>query len=296
MAAELGEESGSVERYEVHWSYVSDPDEDEGVVGRVMVGGQASEGVRPIANLCWESDGSEVVDEEIEEEVGGENGGLLGHVKALVCGFVEQVSIAPRVKVSEFVEGEEDESLVVEESNFVEGGNGDSVRVECVEDCSFGTAESSETNSVEMNLNVLEGGEGDKCIEEGSFVRESSKKLEELDVEDNENQSFATAESSETNSVGLNVNVLEGGEKDKYVEEESFVHESFEKLEELDVEGNENQSMGDSHVSEAEEDKVENSDSFNSMTPRSVLGENEATGLKIEDLVASGKPWLADGF
>ncbi|KAL6193762.1 hypothetical protein ACLB2K_034846 [Fragaria x ananassa] len=288
VAAELGEESGSVERYEVHWSYVSDPDEDEGVVGRVMVGGQASEGVRPIANLCWESDGSEVVDEEIEEEVGGENSGLLGHVKALV-------SIAPRVKVSEFVEGEEDESLVVEESNFVEGGNGDSVRVECVEDCSFGTAESSETNSVEMNLNVLEGGEGDKCIEEGSFVHESSEKLEELDVEDNENQSFATAESSETNSVGLNVNVLEGGEKDKYVEEESFVHESFEKLEELDVEGNENQSMGDSHVSEAEEDKVENSDSFNSMTPRSVLGENEATGLKIEDLVANGKGLVSFG-
>ncbi|KAL6190977.1 hypothetical protein ACLB2K_037371 [Fragaria x ananassa] len=286
VAAELGEESGSVERYEVYWSYVSDPDEDEGVVGRVMVGGQASEGVRPIANLCWESDGSEVVDEEIEEEVGGENGGLLGHVKALV-------SIAPRVKVSEFQEGEEDECLVVGESNFVEGGNDDSVRVECVEDCSFGTAESSETNSVEMNLNVLEGKEGDKCVEEGSFVHESSEKSEELDVEGNENQSFATAESSETNSVELNVNVMEGGEHDKYVEEESLLHESFESLEELDVEGN--QSLGNSQVSEAEEDKVENIDSFNSMTPRSVLGENVTTGLKIEDPVADGKGLVSFG-
>ncbi|KAM5568981.1 hypothetical protein ABKV19_016482 [Rosa sericea] len=248
VAAESGEEaleeSGSVERYEVFWPSVSDPDEyDEAVVGKVMVGGPISEAVRPIANLSWESDGSDVVGEEIEEEVSeDEGGGLLGHVKALVYGFVEQVSIPPRVKVSEVEEGEEDESLVVKESNFVEGGNGDSVQVECGEDCSFATAESSETNSVELNFNVLEG-----------------------------------------------------GEKDKYVEEEFFVHESSVKLEEFDVEGNENQSMGDSHISEAEEDKVEYSDSFNSITPRSVLGENVATGLEIEDPIDNGKDFIFTG-
>ncbi|PRQ39189.1 putative translocase of chloroplast 159/132, membrane anchor domain-containing protein [Rosa chinensis] len=244
VAVESGEEaleeSGSVEKYEVFWPSVSDPDEyEEAVVGKVMVGGPISEEVRPIANLSWESDGSDAVSEETEEVSEDEGGGLLGHVKALVYGFVEQVGIPPRVKVSEVEEGEEDESLVVKESSFVEGGNGDSVQVECGEDCSFDTAESSETKSVELNLNVLEG-----------------------------------------------------GEKDKYVEEEFFVHESSVKL---DVEGNENLSLGNSHISEAEEDKVEYSDSFNSITPRSVLGENVATELEIEDPIANGKDLVFTG-
>ncbi|XP_050373824.1 uncharacterized protein LOC126791416 [Argentina anserina] len=234
VAADSVEESGSVERYEVFWPSVSDPDEYEEVVGRVMVGDQVSEGVRPIANVSWESDGSEEI-----EEVKEENGGLLGHVKALVFGFVEQVSIAPRVKICEVEEGEEDESLVVDESNFVECGNEDTVQA--VEECSFTTAESSETNSAE------------------------------------------TAE--------LNLNVLEGGEKDKYVEEESFVGESCENLEEFGVEGNEKQSMGGGHISE---DKVE-SDCFNSITPRSVLGGNVATGLGIQNTVANWEGLVSIG-
>lgn len=263
FAADSGEEaleeSGSVERCELFWPSVSDTDEYEPVVGKVMVGDPNPERVRPIANLSWESDGSDVVGEGIEDGVSEVEGGeLLGHVKVLVSEFVEQFSTPPRVKVSEV---EENESMVVEQSSlniFVKGRNEDSIQMECIEDCSLATAESSETNSDELNFNVL------------------------------------------------------GGEKVEYVEEESFVHESFEKLEALGGEGNENQIMdlttcsqpnliqeivylGNSHISAAKEDKAENSDSFKSIIPSSLLGENVATGLKIEDPIANGKDLVSVG-
>lgn len=244
------EESDSVERYEHFWPSVSDPDEYEPVVGKVMVGDPNPERVRPIANLSWESDGSDVVGEGIEDAVSEVEGGeLLGHVKVLISEFVEQFSTPPRVKVSEV---EEEESMVVEQSSlnsFVKGGNEDSFQMECVEDCSLATAESSETNSGELNFNVL------------------------------------------------------GGEKVEYVEEESFVHESFEKLEKLGVETTCSQPnliqetvyLGNSHISEAKEDKAQNSDSSKSITPSSLLGENVATGLKIKDPIANGKDLVSVG-
>lgn len=254
------EESGSVERCELFWPSVSDTDEYEPVVGKVMVGDPNPERVRPIANLSWESDGSDVVGEGIEDGVSEVEGGeLLGHVKVLVSEFVEQFSTPPRVKVSEV---EEDESMVVEQSSlnsFVKGRNEDSIQMECIEDCSLATAVSSETNSDELNFNVLEGGEKVEYVEEESFVHESFEKLEALGGENNENQIMDLTTCSQPNLI------------------QEIVY------------------LGNSHISAAKEDKAENSDSFKSITPSSLLGENVATGLKIEDPIANGKDLVSVG-
>lgn len=250
------EESGSVELF---WPSMSDPDEYEPVGGKVMVGDPNPERVRPIANLSWESDGSDVVDEGIEDAVSKVEGGeLLGHVKVLVSEFVEQFSTPPRVKVSEV---EEDESMVVEQSSlnsFVKGRNEDSIQMECIEDCSLATAEFSETNSDELNFNVLEGGEKVEYVEEESFVHESFKKLEKLGVEGNENQIMDLTTCSQPNLI------------------QEILY------------------LGNSHISEAE-DTAENRDSFKSIAPSCVLGENVTTGLKIKDPIASGKDLVSVG-
>lgn len=264
FAADSGEEaleeSGSVERCELFWPSVSDTDEYEPVVGKVMVGDPNPERVRPIANLSWESDGSDVVGEGIEDAVSEVEGGeLLGHVKVLVSEFVEQFSTPPRVKVSEV---EEDESMVVEQSSlnsFVKGRNEDFIQMECIEDCGLATAESSETNSDELNFNVLEGGEKVEYVEEESFVDESFDKLEKLGVEDNENQIMDLTTCSQPNLI------------------QEIVY------------------LGNSHISAAKEDKAENSDSFKSIIPSSLLGENVATGLKMEDPIANGKDLVSVG-
>ncbi|CAB4262711.1 unnamed protein product [Prunus armeniaca] len=208
------EQSDSVEKYELSWPSVAYPDEFEPVFEKVMVDDAISQRVMPIAQLSWESDDNDVVgSEEVLSEV--ENGDFLGQVKVPGNGFVEKLSIAPRVKVSEVKEGEEDETvkweepLVVEQSepaievknvegvegdlnNFGKGQNGDSVQAEWIEDNGLAMTETNEANAGELSINVFEEEEKAKYVAEESFVHcpNSERNGVDLGVEWSENQTL----------------------------------------------------------------------------------------------------------
>ncbi|PON88325.1 Chloroplast protein import component [Trema orientale] len=181
------EESGFADKY--YRPFVAYPDEES--VENEEETGENLKWVRPIAQLSWEDDASDLVGSEVEDEVS------LSSIGVTNLGVVEKISIAPRVKLLEVDEGIVDESNQSENldfDNFVEAQYSfpstkeeklrdveDCVRDVLVEDISGGGAAVHEESLVADDKDVTE--QNSESVADVKLLSVENHKFEEYDTE-----------------------------------------------------------------------------------------------------------------
>ena len=194
------EEGDFGDKYDLFRPIVAYPDEEilENGVEDEEESGEVEENlkpIRPIAQLSWEDDGSDLVGSEVEDEVS------LSRTEVANIGVVVKISVAPRIKIFKVEEEGEDDSMVqavsltVNQSenfkfdNFVEAENSfpstkeEKLHDVLVEETGHGGGEVLEESLVTDNNDVMK--QSSESVPDAELYCVENLKFEKYDTERN---------------------------------------------------------------------------------------------------------------